>query len=244
MAFESSDALSHITARFRMSSKNVITISNAELPSPPKVLRIPSHTKSDRNLNAIGLPSNVPANSGPRLASKRGLLTVEVADTGCGISENDQGRLFKPFVQANKEIKQKFGGTGLGLWFCQKLVLAMKGVIECSSERNIGSTFKVKIEANSKSSESEGVLSSSLGSFNVLCLQKHEKEISSELLSFGCTVTACENIHKLTETLSTLKTDYCVMVGLRAAQKIRASCPNVLKPERTVIITSMGLVTC
>jgi len=245
-SFESSDVLTRITARFRMSSKNVVNITSTELSSPQRVLRIPTnHTKSERNLNMIGIPPKPSISfSDSFFVSKKGLLTIEVTDSGCGITEKDQNHLFRPFTQANKEVQQKFGGTGLGLWFCHKLVLAMKGSIECSSKHNKGSSFKVKIEVNSKNHENDisSPALAPLNSFNVVCLGKNEKEIVSELTGLGCNIVPCEDINKLKEILKSYniknKKDYCVMLGLKAAKKIQAQDDNSLKPNRTIIITS------
>ncbi len=74
-----------------------------------------------------------------------GKLILEVADTGRGISEEEQQKLFQPFVQANKIVYSEFGGTGLGLWISQKLVRAMKGSITCRSQLGQGSVFTVTI---------------------------------------------------------------------------------------------------
>lgn len=244
-SFESSDVLTRITARFRMSSKNVVSITSTELPSPPRVLRIPTHhTKSDKSLNLIGIGSKPPITfSESFFISKRGLLTIEVADTGCGIPEKEQSHLFLPFTQANKEVQHKFGGTGLGLWFCRKLILAMNGTIECSSKFNKGSSFKVKIEVNSKNYESEpnSPSVSPLSSFNVVCLRKNEKEIANELNDLGCNIIPCENAHKLMEVVSNYesKGQYCIMIGLKTAQKIQALNKSLLKIDRTIIITSI-----
>jgi hypothetical protein len=245
-SLESSDVLTKITARFRMSSKNLANITSTELPSPPRVLRIPTHhTKSDRNLNLIGIAPKSPISfSEPFFISKRGQLTIEVTDTGCGITEKDQTRLFRPFSQANKEVQRKFGGTGLGLWLCHKLALAMNGSIECSSKYNKGSSFRVKIEMNSKNHEND-INSPSvapLNSFNVICLRKNEKEIVSELTGLGCNIIPCEDINKLKAILSCHNTKnkkaYCVMLGLKTAKKVQAQDNNFLKPDRTIIITS------
>jgi chemotaxis protein histidine kinase CheA len=86
------------------------------------------------------------------LAAKptEGVLHIDVTDTGCGISAADQEHLFKPFSQANKGVHAKYGGTGLGLWLCSKLVTAMKGSIKCQSEVNKGTTFSIALPLKCK----------------------------------------------------------------------------------------------
>ncbi|MDO6427509.1 CHASE3 domain-containing protein [Thalassotalea sp. 1_MG-2023] len=68
-------------------------------------------------------------------------LTVIVNDSGIGISQQDQEKLFKPFSQVDSSINRKYGGTGLGLIICSQLIKQMNGSISVSSELNHGSTF-------------------------------------------------------------------------------------------------------
>ncbi len=79
-----------------------------------------------------------------------GTLIIQVTDTGCGISEEDQKKLFQPFAQANNKVYSEFGGTGLGLWISQKLIQAMKGTITCSSTLNKGTTFTITLPVKCK----------------------------------------------------------------------------------------------
>ncbi|GHA94295.1 hypothetical protein GCM10007159_15040 [Modicisalibacter luteus] len=68
-------------------------------------------------------------------------IRFEVRDTGCGISPHDQQRLFSPFTQVDASIARRHEGTGLGLAICERLITAMGGEIDMSSQPGLGSLF-------------------------------------------------------------------------------------------------------
>ena len=61
------------------------------------------------------------------------IFEFQVADTGPGIAEEMQGKIFEPFVQADLGLSKKFGGTGLGLSICSQLASLMRGTIGVQS---------------------------------------------------------------------------------------------------------------
>lgn len=75
------------------------------------------------------------------LSNTKVQIEVQIRDTGIGIPERDQSRLFQAFRQADASISRRHGGTGLGLVITQKLVNEMGGDISFHSQPNRGSTF-------------------------------------------------------------------------------------------------------
>ena len=70
------------------------------------------------------------------------VLQFTVADTGIGITPEDQERIFTPFTQADASTTRQYGGTGLGLTITQRLVDLMGGRIWVESEPGKGSIFR------------------------------------------------------------------------------------------------------
>ncbi|MDR0874576.1 MAG: response regulator [Clostridiales Family XIII bacterium] len=77
------------------------------------------------------------------LDEKDGICTIRIAmtDTGIGVTEEQQSRLFSSFEQADNNTSRKFGGTGLGLAISKRIVKMMGGEIWIESEYGQGSTF-------------------------------------------------------------------------------------------------------
>ncbi|WP_199611336.1 ATP-binding protein [Flocculibacter collagenilyticus] len=70
-------------------------------------------------------------------------FVVEVIDSGIGMTQEQVTIIFEKFTQADQSTTRKYGGTGLGLNICEKLVALMNGRIEVDSEIDQGTTFSV-----------------------------------------------------------------------------------------------------
>lgn len=72
-------------------------------------------------------------------------VAIVVRDTGIGIAEADQARIFHPFAQGGVDITRQFGGTGLGLALTRKLCEAMQGRLDVHSREGFGSQFSAEL---------------------------------------------------------------------------------------------------
>jgi signal transduction histidine kinase len=72
-------------------------------------------------------------------------LSIDVIDTGVGIPECEQTKIFQPFYQVDGSYTRKYGGSGLGLAICAQIVEAMNGSIGLNSEPGKGSRFTISL---------------------------------------------------------------------------------------------------
>jgi signal transduction histidine kinase len=90
--------------------------------------------KIDVRLSEVGQPS-----------STKAWVRFDIADQGVGISTEAQGRLFELFNQADNSQTRRYGGAGIGLALCKRLVEKMRGEIGFESTPGQGSTFWVVV---------------------------------------------------------------------------------------------------
>jgi adenylate cyclase len=72
-------------------------------------------------------------------------IEIAVADSGIGMTPDQQAKLFAEFTQADATTAQRFGGTGLGLAITRKLARMMGGDVTVASEPGKGSVFTVRL---------------------------------------------------------------------------------------------------
>ena len=75
-------------------------------------------------------------------------VEIDIRDTGTGIEDSAQCKLFEPFVQADASVTRRFGGTGLGLALSRRLANVLGGDVALQeSQPGVGSTFRVLLPA-------------------------------------------------------------------------------------------------
>jgi CheY-like chemotaxis protein len=114
-----------------------------------------------------------------RLEKREGILytlRISVADTGIGISEEQQQRLFSSFEQAETGTSRKFGGTGLGLAISKQIVEMMNGKIWIESELGKGADFIFTVEMELGPDSQESLLSPGINWKNLRVLAVDDAE--------------------------------------------------------------------
>jgi signal transduction histidine kinase/CheY-like chemotaxis protein len=86
-----------------------------------------------------------------KVVDGRSWIEISVADTGIGMTPEQQAKLFEEFTQADSSTARQYGGTGLGLAITRKLARMMGGDVTVTSEPGKGSLFTVRLPASAAS---------------------------------------------------------------------------------------------
>ena len=119
------------------------------------------------------------------------VVRFDVSDTGRGIPSRSLARIFDAFTQAEPSGTTEEGGTGLGLAICQRLVHAMGGRIEVSSDVGVGSTFSFTVRLLAEADEDVAapagrrVLLVTPSSTTVELVEHHVRRAGSEVIAFS-----------------------------------------------------------
>jgi len=115
-------------------------------------------------------------------------LNFCIRDTGIGISENEQAKIFNRFTQADSSITRRFGGTGLGTTIAKSLTELMGGNISLESREGEGSTFSITLPFDLSD---EKVRSKELSRLHILLLgeQTEAEKMTSLMQHWGTRLT-------------------------------------------------------
>ncbi|KAI2625581.1 putative histidine kinase SlnCl1 [Hypoxylon sp. NC1633] len=153
--------------RNRMGSGSNKSKSSNELPSPQSQYKGGGTALSINPLDPKVVPHvriRERSPTPPPPSAKSFLFEFEVEDSGPGIAEHMQQRVFEPFVQGDLGLSKKFGGTGLGLSICQQLANLMGGSITLRSTVGVGTTFIMQIPLKYTKDRASSTASSSINS--------------------------------------------------------------------------------
>ena len=133
------------------------------------------------------------------------IVRFEIHDTGIGIPEDVQARLFQPFTQADSSTTRQFGGTGLGLSIARRLVDLMDGQIGIDSTPGEGSCFWFELPLRRNPEAAEADFTVDLAGQPVLLLEHHPRvaaEIREHLTRAGASLTLLDNAAQLPAALA------------------------------------------
>ncbi|MDP3704782.1 MAG: ATP-binding protein [Legionellaceae bacterium] len=123
-------------------------------------------------------------------------LRISVSDTGIGMSPDTQATLFTAFTQADTTTTRRYGGSGLGLIICKRLVEHMQGHIAIHSESHKGTTFTVHLKlAKLAAYEIEKHQVNPLSSVNILCFDDNPLHLEALCNGLGYLGIHCIPVH-------------------------------------------------
>ena len=180
---------------------------------------------------------------------------IEVSDTGIGITEEQQAKLFQSFTQADSSMTRKYGGTGLGLAICKKLVELIGGRIGVDSKIGVGSVFWFIVPFHL---QPEGVQQASLPQVvlkgrRILIVDDHaanrrvlERILQGQGVMYESAENGCQALECLRKAadrqshfdLAILDMQMPGMDGLELARRIKSE--PAISATHVVLLTSVG----
>ena len=180
----------------------------------PYVLASPTHVKR-LVMNVIGNAVKYNKQDGTvelsceELSCENGIATyrITVADTGIGMSEQFQQRLFEPFAQEHQEVAANTPGTGLGMPIAKSLAEIMGGNIEFESELGVGTTVRITLpmQINEKQAADTETPNEEASIAGMHVLLAEDNELNREIAEFllhdaGAYVTSAADGKQALET--------------------------------------------
>lgn len=196
-----------------------------------------------------------------KVDKKQNWINFQVYDTGIGIEEADQQKVFESFKQADVDTHRKYGGTGLGLSIVKQLVELQHGYLRLKSEKGVGTMFEVIMPFGDSGVESSihtedqdlfrGV-ENEISALNILIAEDNEinqKLISSifgqwnisfDLVDNG--VLALEQANKKHYDIIFMDVNMPVMNGLQALNQLKSDESNLNFNTPVIALTAAALL--
>ena len=182
-------------------------------------------------------------------------ISFAVHDTGIGITEEQQAKLFQSFSQADTSISRKYGGTGLGLAISKQLVEKMNGRIWVESEPKRGSTFIFEVELGIDKNQVERItkqVDQSLEGMHVLVVDDNPNArdiLEAYLQQLGMQVDtvisgeqAVEKIRQTKQPYGVIFMDYMMpggMNGLETTAQIKQGL-SLAEVPKVILVSAYG----
>jgi DNA-binding response OmpR family regulator/nitrogen-specific signal transduction histidine kinase len=186
-------------------------------------------------------------------SSSEGDISIAVTDTGIGIPEKAQEKIFNKFEQADQSTTRQYGGTGLGLAICKELSELMGGDIELRSEMKVGSTFEVVIPLVKEEEEKHSLQQVNIEGLNILVVDANPATLTIVKRNFEKSKLNCFTADRASAAMKILSqqlkarspihfiiTDSQLpdvsgaTMGGKLKSKLGAKCPHL------IMLTSMG----
>jgi two-component system sensor histidine kinase/response regulator len=180
------------------------------------------------------------------------IVNFSIRDSGIGITETQLQNLFKPFHQADLSTTRKYGGTGLGLTICRRIVEMMDGELTATSEAGVGSEFTFNAFFSNAEAPEEALPMPNYGLTALLADDSESaRMVLTEMLeSLGFNVLVAENapdakriwneMQERGQEIALLVVDWKMpgMTGLELVKDIKDGAPE--KVPSVVMVTSHG----
>ncbi len=141
-------------------------------------------------------------------------VEFSIIDTGIGLTEKQQQKLFQRFSQAEASTTRKYGGTGLGLAICKLLVDLMNGTIKVTSQVGQGSSFTVVMPYTTADDTTHTNKQSTLTDKKILLVEEHPTTIKitmNMLKHMGLQATVAKDVNKAVTIIKEEDFDYILV---------------------------------